>query len=75
MVKKLMRDNFKTRVFAPTDFLSEARLNGMSGEYVPFWMYDYDTYTTFTIFNITRCCGEKNFKKNLNIFIDKRVNI
>ena len=47
MVKKLMRDNFKGRVFAPTDFLSEARLNGMSGEYVPFWMYDYDTRCVF----------------------------
>ena len=47
MVKKLMRDNFKGRVFAPTDFLSEARLNGMSGEYVPFWMYDYDTQCVF----------------------------
>ncbi|MBR6666526.1 MAG: hypothetical protein IKL22_12530 [Lachnospiraceae bacterium] len=42
MVKQLMRDNFKSRVFAPTDFLSEVRLNSMTGEYVPFWLYDYD---------------------------------
>lgn len=43
MVKKLMKENFGKKLFAPTDFLSEVRLNSMEGEYVPFWMYDYDT--------------------------------
>ncbi len=43
MVKKLMKDNFGRNIFAPTDFLSEVRLNSMAGEYVPFWLYDYDT--------------------------------
>lgn len=43
MVKELMRENFKKHRFAPTDFLSEVRLNSMTGEYVPFWMYDYHT--------------------------------
>lgn len=43
MTKKLLRDNFKRCVFAPTDFLSEAKLDSMQGEYVPFWMYDYLT--------------------------------
>lgn len=47
MVKKLMRENFKSKIFAPTDFLSEARLNSMSGEYVPFWAYSYDTHCVF----------------------------
>lgn len=41
MVKKLMRDNFSKKIFAPTDFLSEARLNSIVGEYVPFFLYDY----------------------------------
>ncbi len=43
MVKKLMKDNFGKKIFAPTDFLSEVRLNSMEGEYVPFWLYDYET--------------------------------
>lgn len=43
MVKKLMRDNFSKCIFAPTDFLSEARLNSMEGDYIPFWLYDYET--------------------------------
>ena len=43
MTKKLLKDNFKRCVFAPTDFLSEARLDSMQGEYIPFWMYDYQT--------------------------------
>lgn len=43
MVKNMLKDKFKRCVFAPTDFLSEARLNSMRGEYVPFWMYDYKT--------------------------------
>lgn len=47
MVKNLMKDKFKKCVFAPTDFLSEARLDSMSGEYVPFWMYDYDTHCVY----------------------------
>lgn len=42
MVKKLMKENFGKKIFAPTDFLSEVRLNSMEGEYVPFWLYDYD---------------------------------
>ncbi len=41
MVKKLMREKFAKSIFAPTDFLSEARLNTMEGNYVPFWLYDY----------------------------------
>lgn len=47
MVKQLLRDNFRGRIFAPTDFLSEARLNSMSGEYVPFWLYDYNARCVF----------------------------
>ncbi len=39
--KKLMRDKFKSCVFAPDDFLSEVKLNSIQGMYVPFWMYDY----------------------------------
>ncbi len=46
-VKGLLRDKFKKCTFAPTDFLSEVRLNTMSGEYVPFWMYDYHTRCQF----------------------------
>jgi len=45
--KKAIREHFKKCLFAPTDFLSEARLNGMQGVYVPFWFYDYDTTCTF----------------------------
>lgn len=39
--KSLIRDKFKKCIFAPTDFLSEAKLNSMQGTYVPFWFYDY----------------------------------
>lgn len=41
MTKNLMRKKFKASVFAPGDFLSEVKLNTMTGMYVPFWMYDY----------------------------------
>lgn len=40
--KKAIREKFKKKVFAPTDFLSEVRLNSMQGTYVPYWFYDYD---------------------------------
>ncbi len=41
MTKKLLRDKFKSCVFAPGDFLSEVKLDSMTGLYVPFFMYDY----------------------------------
>lgn len=45
--KETLREKFKRCVFAPTDFLSEARLNSMEGDYVPFWFYDYDANCDF----------------------------
>lgn len=48
MVKKLLRDKFKKSIFAPTDFLSEVKLNTMQGDYVPFWLYDYNTNCEYT---------------------------
>lgn len=46
-VKGMIREKFKKCTFAPTDFLSEVRLNTMTGEYIPFWMYDYNTRCQF----------------------------
>lgn len=45
--KQSIREKFKKNLFAPTDFLSEVRLNGMQGIYVPYWLYDYDTHCSF----------------------------
>lgn len=45
--KEAIREKFKKCLFAPTDFLSEVRLNSMQGIYVPYWFYDYDTNCTF----------------------------
>ncbi len=45
--KEKIREKFKKCIFAPTDFLSEARLNTIEGDYVPFWMFDYKTTTDF----------------------------
>lgn len=45
--KNAIRKKFKSAVFAPTDFLSEVRLNSMQGTYVPFWFYNYDTNCDF----------------------------
>ncbi len=41
--KNLLREKLKKHIFAPTDFLSESKLNGIQGIYVPYWFYDYDT--------------------------------
>lgn len=45
--KSRIRDKFKKCLFAPTDFLSEVRLNDMIGVYVPYWFYDYDVNCRF----------------------------
>ena len=45
--KKSIREKFKRNLFAPIDFLSEVRLNGMQGYYVPYWLFDYDTHCSY----------------------------
>ncbi len=45
--KQSIREKFKRCLFAPTDFLSEVRLNSMQGIYVPYWFYDYDAFCDF----------------------------
>lgn len=45
--KELIRQHFKKARFAPTDFLSEVKLNTMKGWYVPFWFFDYHTRCLF----------------------------
>lgn len=45
--KHAIREKFKKCLFAPTDFLSEVRLNSMQGTYVPYWFYDYDAKCNF----------------------------
>lgn len=42
-----LRKVFKRRTFAPSDFLADASLKGLKGQYVPFFLYDYDTDTDF----------------------------
>lgn len=46
-VKGLIKKEFKKKIFAPSDFLSEARLSTMEGVYIPFWMYDFTTNMDF----------------------------
>lgn len=38
-----LKEHFKSKIFIPSDFYSEAKLKGMHGRYVPFWLYDYNT--------------------------------
>lgn len=38
---ELLHQEFKSRIFTPDSFLSEATLEEMKGMYIPFWMYDY----------------------------------
>lgn len=45
--KNSLREKFKKCTFAPTDFLSEARLDSIQGVYVPYWFYHYDTNCQF----------------------------
>lgn len=40
---ELLRKEFKDKLFCPHDFLSERTLENLEGDYVPFWMYSYDT--------------------------------
>lgn len=38
----------KSRWFLPGAVLKESHLTGISGNYLPFWIYDFDTHTSYT---------------------------
>lgn len=40
-VKQILKESFQKKVFLPSSFLSEQKLEGIEGMYVPFWLYDY----------------------------------
>lgn len=42
-----LREEFGKRIFTPTAFLNRASVDKTEGIYVPFFMYDYDTYTRY----------------------------
>ena len=46
-VKSKIKERFGKMKFVPKDLVSDAKLDGMQGWYVPFWFYDYDTELIF----------------------------
>lgn len=44
----ILKDKFKRTIFTPNDFLREKTLDKMSAEYVPFWLYNYNTDVDFS---------------------------
>ena len=44
---ELLRKSFKDKLFCPNDFLSERTLENLEGDYIPFWMYSYDTHAVW----------------------------
>lgn len=38
----------KSRWFLPGAVLKESHLTGIAGNYLPFWIYDFDTHTSYT---------------------------
>lgn len=44
---ELLRKEFKDKLFCPSDFLSKRTLENLEGEYVPFWLYSYDTHAVW----------------------------
>lgn len=44
---ELLRKEFKDKLFCPSDFLSQRTLENLVGEYVPFWLYSYDTHAVW----------------------------
>ncbi len=76
--KQFLRENFKRCRFAPTDFLSEARLNSMQGIYVPYWFYDYSVDCQFrgvgTKIRVWRS-GDKEYTETSVYSVYRRMDI
>ena len=45
---ELLRKEFKDELFCPNDFLSQRTLEDLKGNYVPFWLYSYDTHAVWS---------------------------
>lgn len=76
--KKSLREKFRKCLFAPTDFLSEARLESIQGIYVPYWFYDYDTDCVFqgegTKIKVWRS-GDKEYTETSHYAIHRQMDI
>lgn len=76
--KQSLREKFKKCLFAPTDFLSEARLNGMEGIYVPYWFFDYNTDCSFqgegTRIRVWRS-GDKEYTETSFYAVERNMHI
>lgn len=46
-VKQKLKENWGKKLFIPKDFLSETKLKGIRGVYVPFWLYDYLSHVAY----------------------------
>lgn len=46
-VKALLKENWGKKLFIPSDFLSETKLKGIRGVYVPFWLYNYQSDVSY----------------------------
>ncbi len=44
----ILKDEFGKEKFLPDDFLSDAKLSGMEGMYVPFFLFDFDVRYTIS---------------------------
>ncbi len=40
---KILKDKFKDKLFCPADFLSKRTLEKLTGDYVPFWLFSYNS--------------------------------
>ncbi|MCR4690072.1 MAG: hypothetical protein K5739_01835 [Lachnospiraceae bacterium] len=46
--EEILKNEFGKQRFLPDDFLSDAKLSGMEGMYVPFFLYDFDVRYTIS---------------------------
>ncbi len=46
--ESILRDEFGKKKFLPDDFLSDSKLSGMEGMYVPFFLFDFDVRYTIS---------------------------
>ena len=47
MAEETLKNTFKRRTFAPSGFFSKESFKSIKGDYVPFFLYDYNTLTEF----------------------------
>ncbi len=75
---EILVKKFKKSLFLPNDFLSVKSLEYLSGEYVPFWLYDIDSDIDYNAVGVkvrTWTSGDTEYTETSKYSVNRKIDI